>query len=207
LTNGKPATYSNGQSVCQFGIEPAGNDPILFGDTFLRSAYVVYDLANNQISMAQTNFNATGAGNILEIAAGAKGVPNVASTVTAVQAAGTASGIVRSTIASSVRGSATLAQSNTSPLACVGTNTVNGAAATIVGAVAAAGTGAGVSAAQTTVVAASGSAAAATAASATKNVAASLRAPVAGLEASVISLLPIALVIGSAVLGSGPLLL
>lgn len=199
MTNGKPATYNNGQSVCQFGIEPAGDDPILFGDTFLRSAYVVYDLANNQISLAQTNFNATGAGNVKEIIAGANGVPGVASTATAVQAGNTATGIPRSTVGSSVRGGASLAQTNTAPLACVGTNTVNGAAATIAGAVA------GGNAAVTTVAAASGSAAAA--ASGTKNVAAGLRAPVAGLEASVISLLPIALVMGSALLGSGLLLL
>lgn len=45
-------------SRCNFGIAPTGGLPLL-GDTFLRSAYVVYDLANNQIHMAQTNFGAT----------------------------------------------------------------------------------------------------------------------------------------------------
>jgi hypothetical protein len=45
------------------------------GDTFLRSAYVVYDLANNEISLAQTNFNATGT-NVVEIGTGTGSVPD-----------------------------------------------------------------------------------------------------------------------------------
>lgn len=41
LESGGTPTFSNGDAACQFGIEPAGDDPILLGDTFLRSAYVV----------------------------------------------------------------------------------------------------------------------------------------------------------------------
>lgn len=48
-----------GQEACQFGIQNFSSDPFLLGDTFLRSAYVVYDLANNQIGMAKTDFNST----------------------------------------------------------------------------------------------------------------------------------------------------
>lgn len=66
---------SRGQPVCILGIAPAGNSVSILGDTFLRSAYVVYDLSNNQISLAQTNFNATKS-DIQEIQAGAQGVPN-----------------------------------------------------------------------------------------------------------------------------------
>ncbi|KAH0045781.1 acid protease, partial [Aureobasidium melanogenum] len=52
--------------VCILGIAPAdGTTPVL-GDTFLRSAYVVYDITNNEISLAQTKFNSTGS-NIVEI--------------------------------------------------------------------------------------------------------------------------------------------
>ena len=51
----------------------AGTTPVL-GDTFLRSAYVVYDLTNNEISIAQTDFNAT-TSNVQEISAGSSGVP------------------------------------------------------------------------------------------------------------------------------------
>ncbi|KAK8132411.1 hypothetical protein PG999_000584 [Apiospora kogelbergensis] len=48
-----------GKTVCQFGIQNFTSEPFLLGDTFLRSAYVVYDLENNQIGMAATDFNST----------------------------------------------------------------------------------------------------------------------------------------------------
>ncbi|KAI3319401.1 acid protease [Xylariaceae sp. AK1471] len=48
-----------GQDACQFGILNTSTDPFLLGDTFLRSAYVVYDLENNEIGIAATDFNAT----------------------------------------------------------------------------------------------------------------------------------------------------
>jgi len=57
--NGKSVTYPDGSQACQLGIQAAGNLPILLGDTFLRSAYVVYDLVNNRIGLAQTDFNST----------------------------------------------------------------------------------------------------------------------------------------------------
>ena len=51
-------TGENG--VCALGMWPT-DDPtnIILGDTFLRSAYVVYDLANYVIGIAQTNFNSS----------------------------------------------------------------------------------------------------------------------------------------------------
>lgn len=66
-----PLTYSNGTefdvvpgtSACFFGIMPVsilGKGPLIFGDTLLRSAYVVYDLVNYRIGLAPTNFNSTG---------------------------------------------------------------------------------------------------------------------------------------------------
>ncbi|KAK6859695.1 hypothetical protein PG995_003331 [Apiospora arundinis] len=60
--NGEPRFPSGqykGQSICQFGIQNFTSGPFLLGDTFLRSAYVVYDLENNQIGMAKTDFNST----------------------------------------------------------------------------------------------------------------------------------------------------
>lgn len=54
---------------CLFGIQNSGDslpsegarqiDFALLGDTFLRSAYVVYDLDNNEIALAQANLNST----------------------------------------------------------------------------------------------------------------------------------------------------
>ncbi|OAA64180.1 aspartic-type endopeptidase [Niveomyces insectorum RCEF 264] len=73
--NGRRPTFRNGQPACLFGIAPAGGGTNVLGDTFLRSAYVVYDLGNNQISLAQTVFN-TSASNVLEIGTGTTGVPD-----------------------------------------------------------------------------------------------------------------------------------
>ncbi|MCJ1285237.1 hypothetical protein MMC26_004577 [Xylographa opegraphella] len=58
--NNNPLTFDDGSTACTFGLFPVdqGGD-ILFGDTFLRSAYVVYDLDNLQIGIAPTNFNST----------------------------------------------------------------------------------------------------------------------------------------------------
>ncbi|KAI0999760.1 hypothetical protein K3495_g8438 [Podosphaera aphanis] len=58
-SKGQSPKYNNGETACQLGIQAAGPLPVLFGDTFLRSAYVVYDLVNNRIALAQTDFNAT----------------------------------------------------------------------------------------------------------------------------------------------------
>lgn len=67
-SSGQPFTFQDGTLACIFGIAPAqGSTPVL-GDTFLRSAYVVYDLANNEISLAQTDFNST-SDNVQEIGA------------------------------------------------------------------------------------------------------------------------------------------
>jgi len=77
VTNGQTPTYQDGTKACQLGIQAAGNLPILFGDTFLRSAYVVYDLANNRIGMAQTDFKATGS-NVVEFASMGAQIPDAA---------------------------------------------------------------------------------------------------------------------------------
>ncbi|KAF2102958.1 acid protease, partial [Rhizodiscina lignyota] len=60
FSDGSYPTLNDGTPICQWGILPAGDTPNLFGDTFLRSAYVVYDLQNKNIGLAQTVFNATG---------------------------------------------------------------------------------------------------------------------------------------------------
>lgn len=60
--------------ACIFGLtysEPGVN---IMGDPFLRGAYVVYDLANNEISLANTDFDG-GEDEILEIGTGTAPVP------------------------------------------------------------------------------------------------------------------------------------
>jgi hypothetical protein len=66
------------KDTCMLGLlgaEEAGGAMIL-GDTFLRSAYVVYDLDSNSIGIAQTVFNSTET-NVVEISAGQSGFPVV----------------------------------------------------------------------------------------------------------------------------------
>lgn len=69
-----PLSFKDGTEACVFGIVPAGDSTAVLGDTFLRSAYVVYDLANNEISLASTNFNSSD-DDILEIGSGQNSVP------------------------------------------------------------------------------------------------------------------------------------
>ena len=83
-----------GNTICIFGINPAdGSTPVL-GDTFIRSAYVVYDLSNNEISLAQTNFNAT-TSHILEIGTGNNAVPSASVVPNPVLASPSATGGAR----------------------------------------------------------------------------------------------------------------
>lgn len=91
--SGKPYIFHNtGQVACQLGFEAAQGRPILLGDTFLRSAYVVYDLDNNEVSMAQTKFNSNQE-NVQEIKAGPRGVPSVASTASVASISQTATDV------------------------------------------------------------------------------------------------------------------
>jgi hypothetical protein len=63
LTSGPAPLFTSGkysgEEACRFGIQNFTSAPYLLGDTFLRSAYVVYDLVNNQIGIAATDFNST----------------------------------------------------------------------------------------------------------------------------------------------------
>lgn len=87
-------TLRDGRNACVLGVSPAGQSTNILGDTFLRSAYVVYDLQNNQISLAQTQFNST-SDNILEIQAGSAGVPSATGVVNPASATGAQTGIGR----------------------------------------------------------------------------------------------------------------
>ncbi|KAL8893691.1 MAG: hypothetical protein Q9192_005019 [Flavoplaca navasiana] len=70
---------------CMFGIAGTESNVGLFGDTFLRSAYVVYDLDNNEISLAQTNFDAT-TSDVVEIGEGDDSVPGASAVANPIQA-------------------------------------------------------------------------------------------------------------------------
>ncbi|KAK2056030.1 eukaryotic aspartyl protease, partial [Colletotrichum caudatum] len=63
------------QSSATFGVESDGF--ALLGDTFLRSAYVVYDEANRQVGVAQANLNASRS-NVVELRANETALPTAA---------------------------------------------------------------------------------------------------------------------------------
>ncbi|TVY22065.1 putative aspartic-type endopeptidase OPSB [Lachnellula arida] len=97
-SSGEPLTFSDGERACLFGIAPAGSSTPVLGDTFIRSAYLVYDLANNEISIAQTNFNAT-TNNVVEITTGTAAVPSATVVQNAVTAtAGVTNGAIAGTV-------------------------------------------------------------------------------------------------------------
>jgi hypothetical protein len=95
--NGRVPHFSNGQAACTLGIEPAQGRPVLFGDTFLRSAYVVYDLVNNRIGIAQSNFNA-GSSNIVAFASSGAPIPSATTAQAGVAVTQTATGNPRATL-------------------------------------------------------------------------------------------------------------
>ncbi|RYP05828.1 hypothetical protein DL764_003539 [Monosporascus ibericus] len=76
--------------VCSFGIHPGDQGIYLLGDTFLRSAYVVYDLENHEVAMAQANVNTTRS-NVLEITR--DGIPDVSGVASQATAEQTATGL------------------------------------------------------------------------------------------------------------------
>lgn len=89
---GSQTTFRDGTPACIFGVAPAGQGGIaVLGDTWIRSAYIVYDLANNEISLAQTNFNPVNS-NILEIGTGANSVPQATGVTGAISATATHTG-------------------------------------------------------------------------------------------------------------------
>ncbi|KAK2026695.1 eukaryotic aspartyl protease, partial [Colletotrichum zoysiae] len=63
------------QSSAAFGVE--SDRFALLGDTFLRSAYVVYDEANRQVGVAQANLNASRS-NVVELRANETALPTAA---------------------------------------------------------------------------------------------------------------------------------
>lgn len=115
-SNGRQLTFSDGTAACLFGIAPAGSSTPVMGDTFIRSAYLVYDLANNEISIAQTNFNATTT-SIVEIGTGSTAVPDASAVTNAVTAsAGTGGGTIAGTAALGTATSKGGAQQTAAPM-------------------------------------------------------------------------------------------
>ena len=75
--------------ICSFGLVPAGTRLPLLGENFLSSSYAVFDLTNNQISLATRDFSST-TDNV--IAVPAKGVKGIDSSGMNPSPSGTATG-------------------------------------------------------------------------------------------------------------------
>ncbi|KAH9838911.1 Aspartic peptidase, putative yapsin [Teratosphaeria destructans] len=130
-SNGNPLTFENGETACEFGLQPAeSNGVYLLGDTFLRSAYVVYDLDANTIYMAPIKFNSTSS-NIQEIQSGSTGISGVstATGATAIQTGSTAA-----FGSASASGRAGTAGSLGAASSATGSRTVSGVRTTLAGA-------------------------------------------------------------------------
>ncbi|KAK9323360.1 aspartic peptidase domain-containing protein [Lipomyces orientalis] len=79
-TSGRQLTFTNGQPVCLLTVTTSDDIGVsILGDTFLRSAYVVYDLDNHVIALAQTIFNETES-DIVAIGTGATAIPGATAT-------------------------------------------------------------------------------------------------------------------------------
>lgn len=80
------SSFPGFERACLFGIQSTASIPdskalqettfSLLGDTFLRSAYVVYDLDHHQIGIAQANLNSSQS-NVVELKAGTSGLPSL----------------------------------------------------------------------------------------------------------------------------------
>ncbi|KAF4633321.1 hypothetical protein G7Y89_g4792 [Cudoniella acicularis] len=84
---GESLTDNQNNPVCHLGLDQttSADEPLLWGDTFLRSAYVVYDLENLQIGIAQTIFNVTSSDVQLITAGSGQSLPgNIASVMTTI---------------------------------------------------------------------------------------------------------------------------
>lgn len=119
------------KAICSLGLDIAipGVPTLLFGDTFLRSAYVVYDLDNLQIGIAQTVFNSTKS-NIVSITTGSNGtLPGDVISAVSLPAGATAPPATGPTATGSV-GSGNLFAGTTTAYPSAPTGTAGGASGT-----------------------------------------------------------------------------
>jgi hypothetical protein len=132
-------TFGNGDEACILLMQATTADlpDTILGDSFLRNAYVVYDLDNNQISLAQAKLDST-SNNIAVIPSGTAGVSQASKTATATASAYTfddagTSQVQTSAAATSVSAGTAVPQSAASPtytgIGSSGTGSGSGSAA------------------------------------------------------------------------------
>lgn len=82
-TTDQPYPYQGGGEACAFMIvaaQPTGQGFQTLGDAILRSMYVVFDLDEGQVSIAQAAVNSTASPNVVAVAAGPSGVSSALGT-------------------------------------------------------------------------------------------------------------------------------
>lgn len=80
-------TFADGSPACEFAIDANDDQMAILGDPFLRSAYAVFDLENNQIALAQSRNSKDQEGrgsDIKPITNGTAGIPGVASRLSSI---------------------------------------------------------------------------------------------------------------------------
>lgn len=124
-----PDGFADESGGCDFGIGPPLGGFSIMGDTFLRSAYAVFDIDNNMAALAQAVMNQTDTSSIVVIPTGTA-IPGASVTATAV---GTQVPDIQATAQPAVPS----ASSRSSSMLLAGTPTFN------IGIASTAGTGAG----------------------------------------------------------------
>jgi Eukaryotic aspartyl protease len=82
----KVAFVATGDEACRWGLQAAEGRPLLFGDTFLRAAYVVYGIDGKHVAVANARFNvSSSSSHVVEIEG-----PNFPSAVVSSTATGNA---------------------------------------------------------------------------------------------------------------------
>ncbi|KAJ9656048.1 hypothetical protein H2198_005208 [Neophaeococcomyces mojaviensis] len=77
-----PSQFSKPSGGCDMGVTGPIEGQVILGDTFLRNAYVVYDIDNYQVAIAQAAGGKAGSSSIQAIPTGTS-IPGVSSTATA----------------------------------------------------------------------------------------------------------------------------
>ncbi|MCJ1400411.1 hypothetical protein MMC11_003616 [Xylographa trunciseda] len=81
MVSGAPQTDQNGDAMCKFAVDAAASGFVNLGDSFMRSAYVVFDLENHIVGLAQARLNST-TSNIVAIGGGTgPGTTTIATTI------------------------------------------------------------------------------------------------------------------------------
>lgn len=78
----EPKRFNRPSGGCDLGVTGPIQGQVILGDTFLRNAYVVYDISNNVVAIAQAAGNRAGTSSIQVIPTGTS-IPGVSSTAVA----------------------------------------------------------------------------------------------------------------------------